>query len=313
MASSASTGAITCSTTAAPAAVSGVAHLYETPQLVTMQAGRHPPSQTIFDAKAYDDQGDLILRDERVRTMGEPQCQTLASGSVIARGFLQEGADVIAREIQLNDLSEDLLHFWAEPPRNGAEYYANIKRVSAIVVDPWFALECGRPSITALLKKITIGDYVAMPGHAQVWAESIEDVNKRAVQDRQWCEPHIEPYPGWRLEIMNMDYSNCRMLDNTAAGLATDEPHFRNVVDDELTHSVCANLRRNGFRAEYFGQGQDCRGNPGWRTYLDRGGRSRVVDLLEYYEGSGCERGWRLEKNGANYGAQLTPSRTRTW
>jgi hypothetical protein len=61
MASSASTGAITCSTTAAPAAVSGIAHVYETPQLVTMQAGRHPPPQTKFNTKVYDDQGNLRL------------------------------------------------------------------------------------------------------------------------------------------------------------------------------------------------------------------------------------------------------------
>jgi hypothetical protein len=61
MASFASTGAITYSITAAPAAVSGIARLYETPQLVTMQAGRHPPSQTKFNMKVYDDQGNLRL------------------------------------------------------------------------------------------------------------------------------------------------------------------------------------------------------------------------------------------------------------
>jgi hypothetical protein len=55
-----STGSITCSTTAAPAAVTGRPNLYESPQLVTT-SGRHPPLQTNFNVKEYDDQGNLRL------------------------------------------------------------------------------------------------------------------------------------------------------------------------------------------------------------------------------------------------------------
>jgi hypothetical protein len=51
-----------------------------------------------------------------------------------------------------------------------------------------------------------------------VLAEDIDDVNRRAVQDRRWYEPHIQPYPGWTLEIMDMDYTNSRMLDTVSAG-----------------------------------------------------------------------------------------------
>jgi hypothetical protein len=52
------TGAKTCSTTAAPAAVTGRPYLHETPQIVTT-SGRHPPSQTNFIMNEYDDQGNL--------------------------------------------------------------------------------------------------------------------------------------------------------------------------------------------------------------------------------------------------------------
>jgi hypothetical protein len=60
MANPASTVAITCSTTAAPDAVTGRPYPDETPQLVAT-SGRHPPSQTSFNMKVYDDQGNLRL------------------------------------------------------------------------------------------------------------------------------------------------------------------------------------------------------------------------------------------------------------
>jgi hypothetical protein len=57
--------------------------------------------------------------------------------------------------------------------------------------------------------------------------------------------------------------------------------------------------------------------NLGWRTHLDGGGWGLVVDLIEYFEGSGyedeCERARRFKKNGANYRAKFTPSRHRSW
>jgi hypothetical protein len=57
--------------------------------------------------------------------------------------------------------------------------------------------------------------------------------------------------------------------------------------------------------------------NPGWRTRADGGGWSTFIDLVEYYEGSGCEdernRAANSRRSGTNYGAKLTPSRHRTW
>jgi hypothetical protein len=73
-----------------------------------------------------------------------------------------------------------------------------------------------------------------MRGLEQVWAEDIDDVNKRADQDRQWYEPHIQPYPGWRLEITDMDYTNSRI----SAGLSSDEIEFRNDVDGAYSQHV---------------------------------------------------------------------------
>jgi hypothetical protein len=57
--------------------------------------------------------------------------------------------------------------------------------------------------------------------------------------------------------------------------------------------------------------------NPGWRTYLDRGGWGSFADLIDYYEGSGFEdeynRAANSRRSGTNYGAKLTPSRHQTW
>jgi hypothetical protein len=50
---------------------------------------------------------------------GLADCEETVSSSVLVRGFLQEGAAPLACNVQLQQLSEELLHFWDElPPRH---------------------------------------------------------------------------------------------------------------------------------------------------------------------------------------------------
>jgi hypothetical protein len=39
--------------------------------------------------------------------------------------------------------------------------------------------ECRGPSVSVLLRKVTIGDHITMPDHAQILAEDIDDVNSK--------------------------------------------------------------------------------------------------------------------------------------
>jgi hypothetical protein len=58
----------------------------------------------------------------------------------------------------------------------------NVRNVQDILVDPWFADENGRPSITALLRRIMLGDYVLVPGHEDIWRENFPLINQNAAQ-----------------------------------------------------------------------------------------------------------------------------------
>jgi proteasome assembly chaperone (PAC2) family protein len=58
-----------------------------------------------------------------------------------------------------------------------------------ILVGPWFATENGRPSITALIGKIMLGDYVLVPDNEEIWAEDFT--------------PHICAKKGWIMEMMS--------------------------------------------------------------------------------------------------------------
>jgi hypothetical protein len=211
-------------------------------------------------------------RERRLAAHGEHPCQVTVSTSAIASRFLQEGAGTIAREIQLEALTEDVLHFWSTRPRTRIECYANIRSVEDIIVDPWFVEECGRPSVTVLLRRVTIGDYVVMPDHAQIMPEDIDEVNRKAVHDEIWFEPCIRAYPSWVLEIMNVGHVNSHMLDTISPGLDSEEFEFRRCVGDG--RSMCAALRRNGLRTNRYGRDRNCPMNPGWRTRVDGGGWS---------------------------------------
>jgi hypothetical protein len=67
-----STGSITCSAPAAPAAVPGRPIKYESPNTI----GRQPPSQTNFSMKEYDDQGNLNFDHTLTATIFEYKYNT---------------------------------------------------------------------------------------------------------------------------------------------------------------------------------------------------------------------------------------------
>jgi hypothetical protein len=70
---------------------------------------------------------------------------TRCEQSVIARGFLHEGADKRCHATQLKELSEVVQLFYPEHdfPTDRQEYIDQVGNVAEIVDDPWFHLEGG--------------------------------------------------------------------------------------------------------------------------------------------------------------------------
>jgi hypothetical protein len=105
---------------------------------------------------------------------GQASCVGQFQQSVIARGFLREGADRICHAAQLKDLSEVVHHFYPEHdfPTNKQEYKDKVRSFADIAEDPWFNQEGGLRSITALVKKIPVGDHVLLSresGYEDPW------------------------------------------------------------------------------------------------------------------------------------------------
>jgi hypothetical protein len=205
-------------------------------------------------------------------------------------------------------------------PATVGAFYDTVKCISVIIADPWFVNESNQPSITAFLRKITVGDYAIMPSRQQIWAEDIDQINESAVRDRQIFEPCVKAHESWRLEMMSMDYSNCEQLAGDTvpdAGITPDERKFRNSVNDELGHSLTANLHHSGFRTPLWSAEALKPGNSSWKTQLDTGGWVPIKGARDYIEGSGLEDECREKmwsrKAETHYANPLTPGRQSTW
>jgi hypothetical protein len=106
--------------------------------------------------------------------------------SVIARGFLCEGADRICHAAQLEDLREVVQHFYPERdlPTNKLEYRDKVRSFADVAEDPWFNQEGGLRSIAALVKKIPVGDHVLLAresGCEDPWDDAMTERERNAV------------------------------------------------------------------------------------------------------------------------------------
>jgi hypothetical protein len=149
--------------------------------------GRHSDeSSRAYKRRDKDVARQYFDQVRRVALHGGRECQDTVFASAVASGFLQEGSDTIRREIQFGALKEDEFLFWPARPEDKNEHYANIRSIQEIIVDPWFREEMGRPSVAALLRKVTVGGYVIIPERAQIKPEDIDDINSKAANDRRW-------------------------------------------------------------------------------------------------------------------------------
>jgi hypothetical protein len=79
-----------------------------------------------------------------------------------------------------------------------------VRSIAEILEDPWFAEEAGRPSIAVLLRKATVGDYVFMPDHEEIWKENLTAINKDAGRaDKQAIDPSIKATKGGVMEMIS--------------------------------------------------------------------------------------------------------------
>jgi hypothetical protein len=156
----------------------------------------------------------------------EDECLQEVLSDPLVRGFLHKGAADICHQKQLKPLSAHRKHFYPEgqPPRNKKEYINNVRNVQDILNDPWFTEENGRPSITALLGKVMVGNFVLEPNNDIVdrWQESSDHVEKNAVQyDGQAIAPPICANKGWTMEMMspNKPTSTSSLAGTRRAGI----------------------------------------------------------------------------------------------
>jgi hypothetical protein len=154
---------------------------------------------------------DLYVKyDKSVEDHGPANCLDEVLSDPLVRAFLHEGAADICHQSQIKALSDDHKHFYPEgQPTTKAEFPNNVRSVQDILEDPWFTTENGRPSITALIRKIMVGDYVLVPGNDEIRAENVGWINQNAAQfDGQTITPHICAKKGWVMEMMSLEKPN---------------------------------------------------------------------------------------------------------
>jgi hypothetical protein len=112
---------------------------------------------------------------------------------------------------QLRDLSEVVQHFYPENdlPTNKEEYRDKVRNFADIVEEPWFNREAGLPSITALIKKIPVGDRVVLSrenDYDDPWRGGWENVVTNAIAKS--CQVPLPPISAKVMEQMSGSDNN---------------------------------------------------------------------------------------------------------
>jgi hypothetical protein len=262
------------------------------------------------------------LREEKVAKKHEQmmagnrsRCEKEVLLNPLVRGFLQEGAAWIARQVQLETLSEEVKRFYPlGVPSAQEEYNARIRSATEIFADNAFRWKtAGRPSACCLAtyQRSTIrGCPTTRAESTKIWRWSI-----------QWPLPiTISWMPALRLR-MSTDKPN---PDHLASGdvpdewFATIEREKRVKVRDELCRSMTGNLRRQGskipegdiagHRAQFVAK----------RLNMVTAGWTRIDRVREYNNGDGflgeySRKVRSAQKEGWTYNGELTPRANRAW
>jgi hypothetical protein len=268
---------------------------------------------------------DLYVAYEKsVTDIGQAEClEDILSGPIV-RGFTHEGAAEICHQTQLEAMSEDRKQFYPEgkPPTNKAEYTDIVRDLRDILVDPWFTEENGRPSITALLRSLMVGDFVlaGLGDAADTWQESYDHVVQNAVPyDGQAIDPPICANKGWAMEMMSLERPNIDRISSWETPseqlsyrdrVARDQ--FRNALDRCLT----GNMRHHGVQAPELDRNPPPGRSPVRKINMDAGGWARLKDLQTYLDGEGLEnerdnRCRAARKKGGEYRSALVPCSQR--
>jgi hypothetical protein len=176
-------------------------------------------------------------------------------------------------------------------------------------------------AIAALLRKITVGDYVLMPDREEIWEEDLVGVNEDAGRaDKPVIDPSIKATEGWVVEMMSLSKPNCDKIasgDVPGADLPPADRQGHEAVREELDRRVIGNLRHHVIKVPELD-----RGATGWlprkRLNMDAGGWCLIGIVEMRIEGEGCEDEFgdrsraALRKSG-RYNSCLTPYNNRTW
>jgi hypothetical protein len=226
-----------------------------------------------------------------VYSHGQASCVGQFQRSVIARGFLREGADEICHAAQLEDLSEVVQHFYPERdlPTNEQEYKDKVRSFADIAEDPWFNQEGGLRSIAALIEEIPVGDHVLLSresGCEDPWQGGWGNmVSNAAEYSGQVPQSPISAKHGWVLEQMSGSDNNARrdsMWDDAMTERERDAVDYWRTA---LSYVMTTQARHHGFPAPEL----DPTPTPGkTKLSIGPGGWTKLEDGKTLIFGRGC-------------------------